>query len=231
VIRDFRKPRILSAGLLGLTLIVVACGAGTTELPPTIGKTPPNEVLREPPRAAELQAGDAGAPPSDAGPSAAADAGDGGCAYGRLEDPHRGFVRCLNPDEADAGWLPPSPQAEPSDAGAAPPTEGVAPIVEMGEPSFESGEVPKIDKFLKGVEDGIGKCIAKHGGLSGSAGKMKISFLVRSRGKAEGVEISGAKGVTGEAKECIRLLLKNKNVGAPSAEFVGVNVTVTLKAK
>ncbi|MRG96477.1 hypothetical protein GF068_31815 [Polyangium spumosum] len=56
-----------------------------------------------------------------------------------------------------------------------------------------------------------------------------MSFLVRVRGRAEGVEIESKKGVTEEAASCIRLLLKNKAVGAPSSDPVGVTVTFSLE--
>ena len=46
--------------------------------------------------------------PADAGADAAPR-----CPYGSLEDPHRGFVRCLLPDERDAGWTPPPPPDTP----------------------------------------------------------------------------------------------------------------------
>src|SRR5262249_46052623 len=158
---------------LGLALVVMACGAASKEPAPPIGTTPPGEVARgEHPSPAATGAEDAGAPPSEGGPSAAPDAGDGGCPYGRLEDPHRGFVRCLNADEAAAGWLPPPPQAEPVDAG--PPPSMAPPSVEIGAPSFENGDVPKAEKFIHGFEEGIAKCIATHGGMTGSSAKIKL---------------------------------------------------------
>ena len=162
----------------------------------------------------------------------AGETSDGGCAYGKLEDPHRGFVRCLAQNEADAGWLPPVSQAEPIDAGGAPTNaSSPPPLVDVGEPAFENGDVPKAPKFLTRAADDIGKCIAAHGGLSGNAGKMKLKFLVRPRGRAEGVEIVSSKGVSEDAKECVRLLVKNRMVGVPSSEAVGVTVTIALKAK
>jgi hypothetical protein len=53
---------------------------------------------------------------------------------------------------------------------------------------------------------------------------------VRARGRAEGVEVTGARGVSADASACVRVLLKNKAIGAPTADPVGVTVTVTLKA-
>jgi outer membrane biosynthesis protein TonB len=73
-------------------------------------------------------------------------------------------------------------------------------------------------------------CIADHGGLSGKRGKIKLQFLVRARGRAEGVGVLSSTGVTDEAAACIVERLKNRMVGAPSADPVGVTVTLQLKA-
>jgi hypothetical protein len=163
------------------------------------------------------------------------------CPYGELTDPHRGFVRCLTPDERDAGWLPPSAQTPPApsapppsaepDAGAPAAASGPAPAVEIGSPAFENGQVPRTEKALAKMSDAIGKCVGDHGGLAAATGSMKVTFLVRVRGRAEGVEVQSAKGVSAEAKDCVRLLLKNKAIGAPSADPVGVTVTITFKPR
>jgi hypothetical protein len=169
---------------------------------------------------------------------AAGDAGADGrprCPYGSLEDPHRGFVRCLLPDERDAGWLPPPPQGDapaeppaaepPADAGpAAPP-----PSVEIGAPKFENGEVTRVEKSLGKATGELARCVAEHGGLQGEVGTVKVQFLVRSRGRAEGVEVLAAKGLSAEAAGCVRHLLKNKAIGAPTADPVGVTVIITFK--
>src|SRR5262245_20580922 len=103
------------------------------------------------------------------------DTGDGGaprCPYGELSDPHRGFIRCLTPDERDARWLPPEPQKPPepkepkdapgpapSAAPSAPPAPPAAPpVVEISAPKFDNGEVPKAEKSVNGLSAEIGKC-------------------------------------------------------------------------
>jgi hypothetical protein len=101
--------------------------------------------------------------------------------------------------------------------------------VEVSAPTFENGEVTRVEKaFTKATAD-IAACVADHGGLLGDAGSMKVRFLVRSRGRAEGVEIVAAKGVGAEASACVRKLLKNKAIGAPTADPVGVTVVLSLK--
>lgn len=183
---------------------------------------------------------DAG-PPGDAGPAPR-------CPYGELVDPHRGFVRCLLPDERDAGWLPPAPQPVPppkgadADPGAQDPSAkdpgvkatdpkpaGPPPLVDIGAPKFENGDVPRAEKALTKAATDIAKCVADHGGLTAATGTLKVQFLVRNRGRAEGVEILSAKGLGEGAATCVRLLLKNKPIGPPSADPVGVTVTISLK--
>jgi hypothetical protein len=180
------------------------------------------------------------------------------CPHGALEDPHRGFVRCLRPEEKNAAWLPPAPQREPApeppgpnaganpaqaaDAGTPPvgtppvvdapapepaaAVPSVPPLIEVKEPSFTNGDVPRTVKFLSGLSKEIGRCVADNGGLSGATGSMKVQFLVRVRGRAEGVEVLRTENVRPEAASCVRLLLKNRAVGAPTADPVGVTVTL-----
>jgi len=236
--------RAVSAALVGL-ISMGACGAA---LPESGGE------------GTAVPAGADEADPLAKKPGANAGTAEGErCPHGALEDPHRGFVRCLRPEERDAGWLPPPPQAEPqppdagvegpNDAGppvhdagppdaapqvAVPPKEekpapGPPPLVAFAAPKFEGGEVPRAEKFLNGVLEGMGKCVADNGGLKADKGTLKITFLVRARGRAEGVEVASAKGIGADAANCIRLLLKNRAVGAPSADPVGVTVTFTLE--
>jgi hypothetical protein len=223
--------RLASGGLTGVVsgaLFAAAC-AGSA---PAASEAPSSSAA-----AGAWQGGKATGAPQG---SALAEGSQPKCPYGELTDPHRGFVRCLTPDERDAGWLPPTAQTPPAppaptpsvepDAGS-PAASGPPPAVEIGSPAFENGQVPRTEKALAKLEGAIGKCVADHGGLSGATGSMKVAFLVRVRGRAEGVEVQSAKNVTAEAKDCVRVLLKNKAIGAPSADPVGVTVTLTFKPR
>lgn len=226
------RGRLFGVSALGLASLAACAGAASPAHPPSEGDGSAVEEARR--IEAEKDKSDAGAP---------ADAGAGGaprCPYGELSDPHRGFVRCLTPDERDAGWLPPpsqepAPAPEAPDAGkaptaATPPPSGPPPLVELGAPKFDNGEVPKVEKSLNGMLTDIAKCVAEHGGLASPAGSLKVQFLVRARGRAEGVEVLSAKGIGAEAASCVRLLFKNRSVGVPTVDPVGVTVTLTLKA-
>jgi hypothetical protein len=234
--------KLLTASALGLAALASCAGAA-----PASGPSPVVEPITGPATDDAVEAArrvdrdkreapDAG-PPADAGADAAAPR----CPYGELSDPHRGFVRCLAPDERDAGWLPPQPQAPPKVADApapgakdpaapaVPAVVGPPPLVDIGAPKFENGEVPRTEKALTKAAAEIATCVAEHGGLTGATGTIKIQFLVRNRGRAEGVEVLSAKGVSPDAAACVRVLLKNKPIGPPSADPVGVTVTISLK--
>jgi hypothetical protein len=211
----------------GAVALVAACAGAAPAEPRAAGSLSPEErdAVEAAKKGARVE--DAG-PPADAAPR---------CPYGELTDPHRGFIRCLLPDERDAGWLPPPgpsepPKAEPPKAEppkAEPPKVGPPPVVAIGAPTFENGQVTRVEKSLGKASADIARCVAEHGGLRGDAGSMKVQFLVRSRGRAEGVEILAAKGVSAEASACVRVLLKNKAIGAPSADPVGVTVVLSFK--
>jgi hypothetical protein len=230
--------RLFTAAALGLAALASCAGAA-----PASGTPPQVEPLTTPATDDAVEAAkrvdhdkreapDAG-PPADAGSGKA----EPRCPYGELSDPHRGFVRCLAPDERDAGWLPPQPQTPPpSDAPAAkdptpapPAAAGPPPLVDIGSPKFENGEVPRTEKALAKAATEIASCVADHGGLTGATGTIKIQFLVRNRGRAEGVEVLSSKGVSPDAAACVRLLLKNKPIGPPTSDPVGVTVTISLK--
>lgn len=233
------RYRLLGAASVGLA----SAAACTSTLPTSAAQPQARDVWT-------YDASDAGAEPVlGASPAEGAskrdgkleDAGspaDGGaprCPYGELADPHRGFVRCLLPEERDAGWLPPPPQGDAPPAAPPPPPprdtpRAAPPLVTIGAPSFQNGRVTKVERSLGRAEREIARCVAEHGGLSGATGSLKVQFLVRSRGRAEGVEVLAAKGVSSEAASCVRVLLKNKAIGAPSADPVGVTVTISFKA-
>lgn len=132
-----------------------------------------------------------------------------------------------------AGGQPPT-ETEPAAAGgggAAPSAAALPPNVEVGEVSFENGEVPKAQAFVTASAPKIASCVGDNGGLSGDSGQIKLQFLVRARGRAEGVDVLSSKGVSDAALACITEWLKNRAVGTPSADPVGVSVTIDLKAK
>jgi len=225
--RAHHGRRILFAASLGLVMVAACAGAAPA------GSAAPGWSPERPPGLAE---GDPAAQ-HDRGDAPPTDAGDDGphCPYGALEDAHHGFVRCLLPEERDAGWQPPPPGEAPPHAeaprDASPAVAAPLPTVEIGAPKFENGEVTKVEKSLGKAAGDLARCVADHGGLSAETGTVKVQFLVRVRGRAEGVEVLSAKGVSADASGCVRHLLKNKAIGAPTADPVGVTVIITFKAE
>jgi hypothetical protein len=121
---------------------------------------------------------------------------------------------------------PPSPEPEPEPEPPAKP-----PTVTLSEPQFINGDVPKIASILRRTSKDVAQCVASHGGLGASAGKLRVQFLVRARGKAEGVEVLERKSVSKDAGRCVQKLLKNKWVGMPSQDPTGVQFSYELKAE
>lgn len=243
--------RAVAAVLLAVVpAVALACAAASASEPPASpvgaehvvasddGAAPPVPVPSE---GALPLGGDTGAP-VDGGGAPRTDAGarptdaDGGaprCPNGALVDPHYGFVRCLRADEVDAGAaLDGGAAGGPTDAGSADGGEasaGPPPTVEVGPVVVEGGEIKTLAKMLAKLDKPIGRCVADNGGLAGAAGSIKLTFLVRTSERAEGVEVGSRKGVGPEAAVCVRKLLKNKWVGTPTGDPVGVTVTFALK--
>lgn len=182
------------------------------------------------------------------GSTAAPEPGEVRCIYGRLEDGHRGFVRCLSAYEVGAPWIPaPIPLAVyeqapviMAEAGRLPDTLVLPPRpaieaaarqmptdASLGTISFSTGEVPKAEAALGKALPKLAGCVSDAGGVKKKS-ILKVQFLVRLAGKAEGVEVLAAKGVPERAFPCLRKTLKGLVVGEPSDDPVGVTVDIEL---
>jgi hypothetical protein len=228
-----RAPRSIHPLVIGLVALAFlgACGAALSEGHATEPPVPPAPLAATPSLDAGADA-DADASP----PSRGADAGVAGCVNGTVLDGHSGQERCRRDDElprepdggaeADAG-APSDAGREPDGAdasdAAAPP-----PMVTVGPPVFEGGDVPNLDKLLAKLASDVGRCVADAGGLSAKSGRLELTFLVRARGRAEGVEVQRVKGAPEAAGACVQKLLKNRRVGTPSEDPVGVTVSFEL---
>ncbi len=213
-------PALLSALSMGLLL---ACGAA-------ISNGNASAAVPSAQSPAPLAAADAGVD--------ADDSADGGCPYGSLEDGHSGFVRCRTAEEADGGAGDAGDSGDsgdvgdaspPSDAAPPPPPPVSKPSVVVEAAKQQGGEVPNLDKLLGKLADDFATCVVSAGGLSSKTGQIETQFLVRARGKAEGVEVLKVKGVAESVSPCIQGLLKNKRVGIPTADPVGVTFIINLR--
>ncbi len=106
-----------------------------------------------------------------------------------------------------------------------------APDVTLGAPKVTGGTVRALDEALDKTRDAVAQCVAQNGGLSGDSGRIDVQFLVRERGRAEGVEVTRAQRVNEAAGHCVQKLLKNRWIGTPSDDPVGVAFSYKLKKK
>jgi len=158
------------------------------------------------------------------------------CRWGRIADGHGMLLRCLTEGEAtmltknDA----PRPAAKPPRAKPTPTPES-EPEQQPAEPALtaqvtsvqvDSGELPLAQRKLNQPIERYVRCVLDHGGLSAGKGAAHLRFLVRERGRAEGVSIKEAKGMTQSAAKCIADVVDRRFVGYPAAPMVGTTVVV-----
>ena len=137
-----------------------------------------------------------------------------------------------------------APSASPSQSAAAAPTAlasassapatdaplRLAPL-EPSDPEFSNGEVPKAGGALAKLSPKLEACVNDNGGLLAPQGHVKIQFLVRLSAIAEGASVLEAKGISPAAKRCLVDAIQRRSVGTPTADPVGVTVTLSLRAK
>jgi hypothetical protein len=112
-------------------------------------------------------------------------------------------------DDTDAG--PPSANDEKLD-------------VTVGPVSADSGELG-IGK-LGAPRDKYVKCVNDNGGLKEASAEVQVRFLVRQRGRAEGVSVVKRTGVSTEAARCVSEVVDRRYVGVPDAPIVGATVVI-----
>jgi hypothetical protein len=181
------------------------------------------------------------------------------CYYGKEVDGHTGQERCLSPEELDpplqvvvdtsahGGGAPslhaPELQADASvtsasdaaaeeedDAGDEGGTSGdfKARVVSV---SFENGVVGRAHGSLKKLSTKMAECVATEGGLKVQSARLKLMFLVRSRGRAEGMIVASARNVPPKVVRCITRAVEAHPIGTPSNEPVGVTALIELKRR
>jgi hypothetical protein len=175
---------------------------------------------------------------------------DPACPWGRIGNGKGLIVRCLSEAEAQAlragavAALPasaavaaPAVSAAPSSAPAVVAPED-SPEADAGAPSAND---EKLDVAIGPVtadtgELGIGKlgapkdkyvkCINDNGGLKEASAEVQVRFLLRAKGRAEGVSVAKRIGVTTEAARCVSEVVDRRFVGVPDAPIVGATVTI-----
>lgn len=180
---------------------------------------------------------------------------DPACPWGRIGNGKGLIVRCLSETEAQglrSGTLgnslpvtsaaPSAPAAPPpaaanplaseesSDANLVPPAPAAPAIsdekleVTVGPVSADSGTLG-IGK-LGAAKERYLKCVADNGGLKEASGEVEVRFLLRQRGRAEGVSVAKRSGLSVEAARCVSDVVDRRYVGVPDAPIVGATVVI-----
>ena len=175
---------------------------------------------------------------------------DPACAWGRLADGHGMLIRCLEPAEASvllegklqvnagsAGKTPPGKSTEtPKEKSAPAKVEaatkpGKVVVSNVGPAQADTGELPLAAKKLGLPKDRYVDCVEKNGGLTADQAKVVVRFLVRERGRAEGVSVKSRKGMSETAAECIADVVDRRYVGYPAAPMVGATIPIELSIR
>lgn len=174
---------------------------------------------------------------------------DPACPWGRVADGHGMLIRCLNPAEASR-LLQVEVGAQPLGSAATTPetkSEGGSDnktlddesaqtvqklsVDSVGPAVADAGELPLAGKKLALPKDRYIECVTKHGGLTAKQGKVVVRFLVRERGRAEGVAVKSHSGMSPAAAKCIADVVDRRYVGYPAAPIVGATLPIVMSVK
>lgn len=173
------------------------------------------------------------------------------CPWGRLADGRGMLVRCLqqsdvtllsNPPKVEAKSETPASDAKPEqpakdetkkdeavvDAAEEKPADKPMQVDQVGPIAVDTGELPLAVKKLSEPKDRYLDCVRKNGGLQGSSAEVQVRFLVRERGRAEGVSVAKSKGMSKEAAKCIADVVDRRYVGYPAAPIVGATLPISI---
>lgn len=162
------------------------------------------------------------------------------CPWGRLADGHGMLIRCLAPKEASlllSGSLTEKTESHPkekkSSSGpkrAASASQHVV-VTKVGPAVADTGELPLAARKLGLPKERYVNCVRDNGGLTQATGKVEVRFLVRERGRAEGVGVKSFAGMSQAAAKCIADVVDRRYVGYPAAPIVGASIPIELSTK
>lgn len=171
------------------------------------------------------------------------------CPWGRVSDGRGLLVRCLDSAEAqrlaaanptqvtrppaaaaaagrtDAAPVAPAPPVPPAPPAASKPARRV--FLSAVNPALaDTGELPEARPQLARVGDRFVQCVESGGGLTSSPARVTVRFLVRERGRAEGVTVKERSGVSVAAAKCVAEVVDRRFVGYPAAPIVGADLSI-----
>jgi hypothetical protein len=154
------------------------------------------------------------------------------CAWGRIANGKGMLVRCITQNEANALLSNNVPAASASSAAPVPSASAAAPdqnaridarVVRV---TPDQGDLPKAVRKLQVARKRFVDCVHDNGGLHDANGEVEVRFLVRGRGRAEGVSVRRNQGVSRKAAECVAGVVDRRYVGVPQAPFVGATAVI-----
>ncbi len=111
-----------------------------------------------------------------------------------------------------------------ADAGAPPTNSDEKLDVTIGPVTADTGTLG-IGK-LGAARDRYLKCVSDNGGLKEKEGEVQVRFLLRQRGRAEGVSVAKRVALSAEAARCVSDVVDRRYVGVPEAPIVGATVVI-----
>jgi hypothetical protein len=90
----------------------------------------------------------------------------------------------------------------------------------------DTGELPEARTQLLRANERYVQCVESNGGLSVSPASVTLRFLVRERGRAEGVTVKERAGLSLAAAKCVASVIDRRFVGYPAAPIVGADLTI-----
>ena len=97
---------------------------------------------------------------------------------------------------------------------------------EVGAAVADTSELPEAQVQLRKTTERYAQCVASNGGLEGMDGRVTVRFLVRERGRAEGVAVKDRQGVSLAAAKCVAEIVDRRFVGYPAAPIVGATLSI-----
>jgi hypothetical protein len=120
--------------------------------------------------------------------------------------------------------VPVAPPPTPPPAPAGKPRKVVLEAVSAAR--ADTGELPEARTQLLRARDRYVQCVESNGGISTSPARVTLRFLVRERGRAEGVTVKERAGLSVAAAKCVATVVDRRYVGYPAAPIVGADLSV-----
>ncbi len=161
------------------------------------------------------------------------------CAWGRVANGRGLIVRCLT--QAEAGELarreasapgivaPPVPVPEGGVPEAGPAFSGAD--LKSLRVNADIGKLLEAEKKLSTARERFLECVTKHGGIEAQNAEVHVRFLVRARGRAEGVSVAKRSGVSSGAAQCVADVVDRRAVGVPEEPIVGATAVFQFTAR